>query len=74
MTTDSHGIGGQIFDAVHCMGGGYGPRLVTLDRHLHGELPDDVDATAPHLREDLRPAIEHSMPALAALVEADKRR
>lgn len=73
-TLDTHEIGGQVFDAVYCMGGGYGPRLVTLDRHLRGELPDDVDPTALHLRDDLRPAIERSMAALAELVEADKRR
>jgi uncharacterized protein YndB with AHSA1/START domain len=71
-TLDSHEIGGQVFDAVYCMGGGYGPRLVTLDWHLRGELPDDVDATALHLRDDLRPAIDRSMAALADLLEADK--
>jgi uncharacterized protein YndB with AHSA1/START domain len=73
-TIDTHEIGGQIFDAVYCMGGGYGPRLVTLDRHLRGELPDDVDPAALHLRDDLRPAIERSLAALAELVEADKNR
>jgi uncharacterized protein YndB with AHSA1/START domain len=73
-TFDTHEIGGQIFDAVYCMGGGYGPRLITLDRHLRGELPDDVDATALHLRDDLRPAIERSMAALTELLEADKNR
>ena len=73
-TIDTHEIGGQIFDAVYCMGGGYGPRLVTLDRHLRGELADDVDPAALHLRDDLRPAIEQSMAALAELLEADKHR
>jgi uncharacterized protein YndB with AHSA1/START domain len=73
-TIDTHEIGGQVFDAVYCMGGGYGPRLVTLDRHLRGELPEDVDPTALHLREDLRPAIEASMATLAELVEADRHR
>jgi uncharacterized protein YndB with AHSA1/START domain len=73
-TFDTHEIGGQIFDAVYCMGGGYGPRLITLDQYLRGGLPDDVDPTALHLRDDLRPAIEQSMGALAVLIEADKRR
>lgn len=73
-TLDTHEIGGQIFDAVYCMGGGYGPRLVTLDQHLRGELPADVDASQLHTRLELRPAIEDSMAALAELVEADKRR
>jgi uncharacterized protein YndB with AHSA1/START domain len=73
-TLDSHEIGGQIFDAVYCMGGGYGPRLVTLDQHLHGDLPDDVDVTALHLREDLLPAIQLSMAALDALLQADRAR
>lgn len=71
-TIDTHEVGGQIFDAVYCMGGGYGPRLVTLDQHLRGELPDDVDPSLLHLRDDLRPAIEQSMAALAELLEADK--
>ena len=29
-------IGGQVVDAVYCMGGAYGPRLVTLEWHLRG--------------------------------------
>jgi uncharacterized protein YndB with AHSA1/START domain len=73
-TLDSHEIGGQIFDAVYCMGGGYGPRLVTLGWYLAGGLPDDLDAGALHLRADLLPEIERSMAALAELVEADKTR
>ena len=73
-TLDSHEIGGEVFDAVYCMGGGYGPRLVTLDRHLRGELAADVDPRLLHTMDDLRPAIDRSMAALAELVEADKRR
>ena len=73
-TIDTHTIGGRVFDAVYCMGGGYGPRLVTLDRHLRGALPDDLDPSTLHLHDDLRPAIERSMAALAELVEADKHR
>lgn len=72
-TLDTHEIGGRVFDAVYCMGGGYGPRLVTLDWHLRGTLPDDLDPTRLHLREDLRPAIEGSMAALDELLGADKR-
>ena len=49
------------------------PRLVTLDWHLRGTLPDDLDPTRLHLREDLRPAIEGSMAALDELLGADKR-
>jgi uncharacterized protein YndB with AHSA1/START domain len=71
-TFDSHEIGGQMFDAIYCMGGGYGPRLETLDWFLRGDLPDDLDATQLHLRDDLQPAIEHSMAKLAELLEADK--
>ena len=55
------------------MGGAYGPRLVTLEWHLRGTLPDDLDPTRLHLREDLRPAIEGSMAALAGLLGIDKR-
>lgn len=70
-TLDSHEIGGQIFDAVYCMGGGYGPRLETLEQHLAGTLPADVDVTALHLRPEFLPAIEQNMAALATLLEAD---
>jgi uncharacterized protein YndB with AHSA1/START domain len=73
-TLDTHEIGGTIFDAVYCMGGGYGPRLETLDAHLHAALPADVDAGALHLREDMHPAIESSMAALADLLVAEGRR
>ncbi|MGY0235794.1 SRPBCC domain-containing protein [Longispora urticae] len=73
-TIDTHEIGGQIFDAVYCMGGGYGPRLLTLDEYLRGTLPEEVDARALHMVEDYRPAIESSMAALAELVEKDKNR
>jgi hypothetical protein len=72
-TLDTHSIGGQIYDAVYCMGGGYGPRLITLEQHLRRQLPDDVDPRMLHTRPELRPAIEHSMAALAELLEADKR-
>jgi uncharacterized protein YndB with AHSA1/START domain len=72
-TLDTHEIGGQVFDAVYCMGGAYGPRLVTLEWHLRGTLPDDLDPTRLHLRKDLRPAIEGSMAALAGLLGIDKR-
>ena len=67
-TIDSHEIGGQIFDAVSCMGGGYGPRLITLDWHLRDQLPADLDPGQLHLRADLLPAIERSMAALDELL------
>jgi uncharacterized protein YndB with AHSA1/START domain len=72
-TLDSHEIGGQMYDAVFCMGGGYYPRLLALDLHLRGALPDDYDATAFHLNPEMRPAIDRGSAAMAALVEADKR-
>ncbi len=71
-TLDTHEIGGQIFDAVYCMGGGYGPRLLTLDQHLRGELPD-LDPSLLHLREEYRPAINDAMARLDTLIQADKR-
>ncbi len=73
-TLDSHEIGGQLYDAVYCMGGGYGPRLVTLGEHLSGTLAPDVDATMLHTLPQYGPAINQSMSALAELIEADKRR
>jgi uncharacterized protein YndB with AHSA1/START domain len=73
-TLDTHEIGGQLFDAVYCMGGGYGPRLVTLQRHLRGELPATLDPTTLHLDPEYRPAIEQSMAALAELIEVDRHR
>lgn len=73
-TLDSHTIGGEIYDAVYCMGGGYGPRLITLEQHLRGELPADLDPSQLHMREEYRPAIDGSMAALADLLAADKQR
>lgn len=73
-TLDEHEIGGQIFDAVFCMGGGYYPRLWALDRHLRGELPDDYDTLTFYEREDTRPVIERGSAAMAALLEADAGR
>lgn len=70
-TLDQHEIGGQIFDAVFCMGGGYYPRLLALHRHLNGTLPDDYDALTFNERPDMRPAIERGSSAMAALLEAD---
>ncbi len=72
-TLDSHEIGGQIYDAVYCMGGGYGPRLITLEQHLRSELPADVDPATLHLRAEYGPAIQHSMQALDDLLKADRQ-
>lgn len=69
-TLDSHEIGGERFDAIFCMGGGYYPRLLALDRHLRGTLPDDYDSTTFHLNPDMRPAIDRGSAAMAALLEA----
>ena len=71
-TLDSHEVGGQIFDAVYCMGGGYGPRLITLEQHLRGELPADLDPAKLHLLPEFGTAINASMAALDELVQADK--
>ena len=70
-TIDEHEIGGQIFDAIFCMGGGYYPRLVALDRHLRGTLPNDYDPLTFHQRPELLPVIERGSAAMAALLEAD---
>lgn len=72
-TIDEHEIGGQMFDAIYCMGGGYYPRLLALDRHLRGDLPDDYDSTAFHLNPEMRPVIERGSAAMAALLESDAR-
>jgi uncharacterized protein YndB with AHSA1/START domain len=72
-TLDSHEIGGQMYDAVFCMGGGYYPRLLALDLHLRGALPDDYDATAFHLNPEMRPAIDRGSAAMGALVEAARQ-
>jgi uncharacterized protein YndB with AHSA1/START domain len=70
-TLDSHEIGGQMYDAIFCMGGGYYPRLLALDLHLRGTLPHDYDSAAFHLNPEMRPAIERGSAAMAALLEAD---
>lgn len=70
-TLDAHNIGGEMYDAIYCMGGGYYPRLLALDRHLRGTLPDDYDSAAFHLDPELRPTIERGSSAMAALLEAE---
>jgi DNA-binding transcriptional ArsR family regulator len=62
---------GQTHDAIFCMGGGYYPRLLALDLHLRGTLPDDYDSVAFHLDPNMRPTIERGSAAMAALLEAD---
>ncbi|HEY5198644.1 MAG TPA: SRPBCC domain-containing protein [Solirubrobacteraceae bacterium] len=69
-TLDAHEIGGQRYDAIFCMGGGYYPRLQALNDHLRGTLPDDYDSTAHHLNPDMRPAIQRGSAAMAALLDA----
>lgn len=70
-TLDQHEIGGRPFDAIFCMGGGYYPRLLALDRHLRGDLPADYDTLTFHERADMRPVIERGSAAMAALLESD---
>lgn len=72
-TLDSHEIGGQSYDAIFCMGGGYYPRLLALDQHLHGNLPDDYDSTAFHLNPDMRSTIERGSAAMAALLDSQTK-
>jgi uncharacterized protein YndB with AHSA1/START domain len=73
-TLDSHNIGGEMYDAIYCMGGGYYPRLQALDMHLRGTLPDDYDSAAFHLNPDMRSTIDRGSAAMAALLEADSDR
>lgn len=68
-TLDAHEIGGQRYDAIFCMGGGYYPRLAALDRLLRGELPDDYDTLTAHERADTQALIERGSSAMAALLE-----
>ena len=69
-TFSTHEIAGGLFDAVYCMGGGYGPRIETLAGHLDGTLPE-VDVTQLHLRAESRAAIQGSMAALEVLLAAE---
>jgi uncharacterized protein YndB with AHSA1/START domain len=68
-TLDEHNIGGEMYDAIFCMGGGYYPRLLALDLHVRGTLPDDYDSTAFHLNPAMRPAIERGSAAMQALLD-----
>ena len=70
-TLDSHNIGGEMYDAIFCMGGGYYPRLYALDLYLRGELPDDYDSSAFHLNPEMRPVIERGSAAMQALLDAE---
>jgi uncharacterized protein YndB with AHSA1/START domain len=72
-TLDQHEIGGTMFDAIYCMGGGYYPRLRALGLHLAGELPADYDPLTFHTRPDMRPVIERGSAAMASLLEQDGR-
>jgi hypothetical protein len=68
-TLDEHNIGGEMYDAIFCMGGGYYPRLLALDMHVRGTLPDDYDSTAFHLNPAMRPAIERGSAAMQSLLD-----
>lgn len=69
-TLDTHEIGGQMYDAIFCMGGGYYPRLLALDLLVRGELPEDYDSTAFHLNPAMRPAIDRGSAAMQTLLDA----
>lgn len=70
-TIDQHEIGGELYDAIFCMGGGYYPRLWALDRHLRGTLPASYDPTRMHLDPDMQPVIERGSAAMSALLHAE---
>lgn len=70
-TIGEHEIGGEVYDAIFCMGGGYYPRLLALDLHLRGELPEDYDTLHFHELPAMRPVIDRGSAAMAALLEAD---
>lgn len=70
-TLDEHEIGGQIYDAVFCMGGGYYPRFAALDLYLRGELPEDYDTLTFFTRSDMGPIIERGSAAMQALLDRD---
>jgi len=70
-TRDGQEVDGHIFDAVHCMGGGYGPRLLTLEEHLRGDLPPGLDPATLHLVPEYRLAIDVAMASLDELLSAD---
>lgn len=67
-TLDAHEIGGERFDAIFCMGGGYYPRLAALDRLLRGTLPGDYDTLTAHERPDTQDLIRRGSSAMAALL------
>jgi uncharacterized protein YndB with AHSA1/START domain len=71
-TLDAHEIGGQLYDAIYCMGGGYYPRLAALDQHLRGTLPDDYDSTRFHLNPAMRDTIDRGSRAMEALLAAER--
>lgn len=70
-TLDSHAVGGQTYDAIFCMGGGYYPRLMALHLHLLGTLPEGYDSAAFHLNPDMRSTIERGSSAMAELLGAE---
>ena len=72
-TIDKHNIGGEMFDAIFCMGGGYYPRFAALAWYLRGELPEDYDSTNFHTLPVMRPIIERGSAAMAALLQTDLR-
>lgn len=70
-TIDEHNIGGTMYDAIYCMGGGYYPRLLALDMHLRGTMPADYVSTEFHMNPDMLPTIERGMADMQELLDAD---
>lgn len=73
-TLAEHTIGGELYDAIYCMGGGYYPRFQALALHLRGALPEDYDSTQFHLNPQMRSSIERGSAAMAALLAAHASR
>lgn len=67
-TLTNHNIAGGVYDAVYCMGGGYPPRLESLQRELDHELPDNFDPSVIHLQPEYRPCITDSMGRIAQML------
>ena len=64
-TIDQHDIGGEMFDAILCMGGGYYPRFAALDRTVVAARPVLNEARAMSLSLSLleRDGFDRQVPA-----------
>jgi len=68
-TLDAHEIGGEMYDAIFCMGGGYYPACWRSTCTCAARCPTTTTAPAFHLNPDMRPTIERGSAAMAALLE-----